>query len=66
MKFEIGKSYTFKNFSTEEILTLQKGDDMATENRIWAKGTWSFTIENEDQQPLIQILNIYPKKGGVG
>ena len=58
MKFEIGKSYTFKNFSTEEILTLQKGDDMATETRTWTNGTWSFTIENEDQLAELEDAQI--------
>ena len=33
MKFEIGKSYTFRNYSTEESLYLRKGDDAATDYR---------------------------------
>ena len=58
MKFEIGKSYTFKNFSTEEILTLKKGDDTATETRTWTNGSWSFTIEDEDQLSELEDAQI--------
>jgi hypothetical protein len=31
MKFEIGKTYTFRNYSTEESLYLRKGDEKTCE-----------------------------------
>ena len=48
MKFEIGKTYTFRNLSTEECVSFKKGDDGVYEDRVWTGGTWTFTIEDED------------------
>ena len=48
MKFEIGKTYTFRNVSTEESVSYKKGDDGVYEDRVWTGGTWTFTIEDED------------------
>ena len=41
MKFEIGKTYTFRNVSTEESVSFKKGDDGVYEDRVWTGGTLS-------------------------
>ena len=48
MKFEIGKTYTFRNVSTEESVSFEKGDDGVYEDRVWTGGTWTFTLDDED------------------
>tara|TARA_Y100000748_G_scaffold238930_1_gene203000 strand:- start:97 stop:528 length:432 start_codon:yes stop_codon:yes gene_type:complete len=48
MKFEIGKTYTFRNVSTEESVSFKKGDDGVYEDRVWTGGTWTFTLDDEN------------------
>ena len=48
MKFEIGKTYIFRNLRTEESNDFQKGDDYVYETLVWTGGTWTITIENEE------------------
>ena len=48
MKFEIGKTYTFRNVSTEESVSYKKGDDGVYEDRVWTGGTWTFTLDDEN------------------
>lgn len=63
MKFEIGKTYTFRNLSTEECVSFKKGDDGVYEDRVWTGGTWTFTIEDEDALHTLldaQIKDIPP------
>ena len=48
MKFEIGKTYIFRNLRTEESNDFQKGDDFVYETLVWTGGTWTITIENEE------------------
>ena len=47
MKFEIGKTYTFRNLRTEESNSFQKGDDYVYETLVWSGGTWTLTFEDE-------------------
>ena len=49
MKFEIGKTYIFRNLRTEESNDFQKGDDYVYETLVWTGGTWTITIENEER-----------------
>ena len=49
MKFEIGKTYTFRNLRTEESNSFQKGDDYVYETLVWSGGTWTLTFEDEDE-----------------
>ena len=37
MKFEIGKTYIFRNLSTEECVSFKKGDDGVYEDRVRSK-----------------------------
>ena len=63
MKFEIGKTYTFRNLRTEESNSFQKGDDYVYETLVWSGGTWTLTFEDEYEIEMLmdgQIKNDPP------
>ena len=63
MKFEIGKTYTFRNLRTEESNSFQKGDDYVYETLVWSGGTWTLTFEDECEIEMLmdgQIKNDPP------